>query len=209
MTFKELQKLIHYRQSESYLNQTRFFDRLKDKPFWIWNIKQHKAEDIRTKGDCCFNHIIGLPVKNNTERPLYPYQKLIFDTLEKEKHKHVWLKKATGLGVTELMLRYMAWLCLKDNQLQGSQMCVVTGPRIDLAVTLIDRLKGLFSNAGIFFDTKETVLELNGCIIEAFPSHHLDSMRGLTDVRFILLDEADFFPIGQQQDARDVSERYI
>lgn len=37
----------------------------------------------------------------------------------------------------------------------------------------------------------------------------LDAMRGLPNVKFILLDEADFFPIGQQQDARDVSERYI
>ena len=28
----------------------------------------------------------------------------------------------------------------------------------------------------------------------AYPSHHLDSMRGLTNVSFIYLDEADFFP---------------
>lgn len=34
-------------------------------------------------------------------------------------------------------------------------------------------------------------------------------MRGLDKVSFIYLDEADFFPPGQQQDARDVSERYI
>ena len=34
-------------------------------------------------------------------------------------------------------------------------------------------------------------------------------MRGLTNVSFIYLDESDFFPPGQQQDARDVSERYI
>ena len=34
-------------------------------------------------------------------------------------------------------------------------------------------------------------------------------MRGLTNVKFILLDESDFFPPGQQADARDVSERYI
>ncbi|MGB7661966.1 MAG: hypothetical protein WBL67_04440, partial [Nitrososphaeraceae archaeon] len=47
------------------------------------------------------------------------------------------------------------------------------------------------------------------CHIEAYLSHHLDSMRGLTNVSFIYLDEADFFPPGQQQDARDVSERYI
>lgn len=61
----------------------------------------------------------------------------------------------------------------------------------------------------ISFDTKETVIELNGVHIEAYPSHHLDSMRGLTNVSFILLEEADFFPPGQQQDARDVSERYL
>ena len=53
------------------------------------------------------------------------------------------------------------------------------------------------------------MIELNGVHIEAYPSHHLDAMRGLKDVSFIYLDEADFFPPGQQQDARDVSERYI
>ncbi|MGI0045496.1 MAG: hypothetical protein ACRD47_17495 [Nitrososphaeraceae archaeon] len=34
-------------------------------------------------------------------------------------------------------------------------------------------------------------------------------MRSLTNPMVILLDEADFFPPGQQQVARDVSERYI
>jgi hypothetical protein len=92
-------------------------------------------------------------------------------------------------------------------------MCIVTGPRIDLSIVLIDRMKKLFYGGGnkglVSFDTKETVIELNGVKIEAFPSHHLDAMRGLPNVSFILLDEADFFPSGQQQDARDVSERYI
>lgn len=50
---------------------------------------------------------------------------------------------------------------------------------------------------------------VDGVHIETYPLHHLDSMRGLKDVSFIYLDEADFFPLGQQQDARDVSERYI
>jgi hypothetical protein len=70
----------------------------------------------------------------------------------------------------------------------------------------------VFSSNGlvtITFNTKETVIELNGIKIEAFPSHHLDAMRGLPNVSFILLDEADFFPPGQQADVRDVSERYI
>jgi hypothetical protein len=89
-------------------------------------------------------------------------------------------------------------------------VCIVTGPRIDLAIALLDRMKRLFAGKGLItFDTKETVIELNGVKIEAFPSHHLDAMRGLSNVSFILLDEADFFPPGQQADARDVSERYI
>jgi hypothetical protein len=96
-------------------------------------------------------------------------------------------------------------------------MCIVTGPRIDLAITLIDRLKGLFTKASFAqnhaqttgFDTKETVIELNGVHIEAYPSHQIDAMRGLKDVSFFYLGESDFFPPGQQHDARDVSERYI
>jgi hypothetical protein len=141
---------------------------------------------------------------------LYDYEKIIFDSLvTQNSNKHLWIKKATGLGISEFMLRFMAWLCLKDNSLSGSQMCIVTGPRIDLAIALIDRMKLFASKYPAVFDTKETVIELNGVKIEAFPSHHLDAMRGLPNVSFILLDEDDFFPRGQQQDARDVSERYI
>jgi hypothetical protein len=160
-----------------------------------------------------FNHRIGLPRKNGVEFPLFDYEQLLYNELQK--HKHIWIKKATGLGITEFMLRYMAWLCLSGSVAKqligGSQMCIVTGPRIDLAITLIDRMKGLFRDgrSNFKFDTKETVIQLNGVHIEAYPSHHLDSMRGLPNVSFILLDEADFFPPGQQQDARDVSERYI
>ncbi len=161
--------------------------------------------DIATGGNCCFNHIIGLPQKNGSELPLFDYEKEVYQALRKS--KYLWIKKATGLGITEFMLRYIAWLCLKDDNLKGSRICIVTGPRIDLAITLIGRIKNLFP--ALPFNTKETVGELNGVKIEAYPSHHLDAMRGLTDVALILLDEADFFPPGQQQDARDVSERYI
>ena len=100
------------------------------------------------------------------------YEKTIFDSLvtpngNTNSSKYLWIKKATGLGISEFMLRFMAWLCFKDNALSGSQMCIVTGPRIDLAIALIDRMKKLFSSsskglATTTFNTKETVIELNG-----------------------------------------------
>ena len=111
--FKDLQKLIHSQQTEFNSEQTTLFQTLRNKPFWIWDVEEHKLEDIRTKGDCCFNHILSLPKKNGIEKPFYEYQKTIFDSLQD--YKHLWIKKAIGLGITEFILRYMTWLCLKDN----------------------------------------------------------------------------------------------
>jgi hypothetical protein len=87
----------------------------------------------------------------------------------------------------------MAWLCLKDDTYRNSQMPIACGPNIDIAIKLIKRIKNMFEPLGIMFDTKETVIELNGCVIEAFPSNHLDAYRSLERPRFIFLDEADFF----------------
>jgi hypothetical protein len=185
--------------------QQQFFEQFKSKPFWIWNKESHKKQYHISSGRCCFNHVISLPVKNSKKMPLFDYEQKIYDVLQET--KYVWIKKATGLGITEFMLRYMAWLCLRDDKLKGSHMCVVTGYRIEMAIKLIDRIKGLFPT--IAFYTRKEEVELNGVKIKAFPSYHLDAMRGLANVSFILLDEADFLPPGQQQNARYVSEGYI
>jgi hypothetical protein len=162
--FKDLKKRVSL-EPAAQQQQFRLREILKDKPFWIWNIKEHKKEDFRTTGNCCFNYIIGLPQKDGVDKPLYDYEQIIFDSLVTGNiNKHLWIKKATGLGISEFMPRFMAWLCLKDNALSGSQMCIVTGPRIDLAIALIDRMKKLFSGCKVTaagFDTKETVIELN------------------------------------------------
>jgi hypothetical protein len=58
---------------------------------------------------------------------MFEYERIIYDFLDS--NMYVWIEKATGLGITEFMLRYLAWLCLKDDNLKGSQMCIVTGPK--------------------------------------------------------------------------------
>ena len=55
IVFKDLQKLVSNSQQQN--KSKELFERLKDKPFCIWDKQQHKQEDIRTDGDCYFNHI--------------------------------------------------------------------------------------------------------------------------------------------------------
>jgi hypothetical protein len=226
MTFKDLQRLV---QSENY-SEIQPLLKLRDKPFWIWDRDGHKQADRATKGDCCFNHIIGLPTKDRVRKPMFDYERELYKALLEPdyfnsnasmrsqdpnniahsfKLKHRWVKKATGLGVTEFMLRFMAWLCLKDDSYRDSQMVIVTGPNQELAIRLIKRMKALFAPSDLTFDFKETVLELNGCMIEAYPSNHIDAFRSLTNPKFILIDEGDFFRKNEQDDVRHVAERYI
>jgi hypothetical protein len=65
-------------------------------------------------------------------------------------------------------LRSIAWLCLRNDDYRNSQMCTVTVPNIDIAIKSIKRMKTLFEpKLHVTFDSKEKVLELNGCRIEA------------------------------------------
>ena len=109
MTFKDLKKRVSLATTDQ---QSRLLERLRNKQFWIWDQQQHKLEDIRTNGYCCFNHIIGLPQKEAVDKPLYDYEKILFDSLvhhngnSKSSNKHLWIKKATGLGISEFMLTF-------------------------------------------------------------------------------------------------------
>jgi hypothetical protein len=71
VTFKDLQRLVESKASSSdgSPEMQKLLTRLKDKPFWINSEKEHKERDRTSKGDCCFNHIIGLPRKDGIEKP--------------------------------------------------------------------------------------------------------------------------------------------
>jgi hypothetical protein len=131
MVFKDLQRLVYSKSNTEKNNKV--LEWLRDKPFWIWDIEEHKQQDINTKGNCCFNHIIGLPIKEKIEKPLFDYQKILYDSLLDNdysnilhhafKHKHLFVKKSTGLGITEFFLRLMTWLCIRNDDFKNSQMC--------------------------------------------------------------------------------------
>lgn len=185
-------------------------DLIKSKPFWIRDDARHTEERKLRKGNCCFNHIVGLPWKHGEQLPMFDYENELFDAFEN--HKYVWVLKATGLGVSEFSLRYMAYVACsyKEIRYENSQMCIVVGPNKNLAVRLIKRLKDIFYNRlGIVFDTNENQVFINNIDISAYPSHNVNAFRSLTNPSFILIDEGDFFPIGQQIEVRHAAERYV
>ena len=94
-------------QDDNLTSQKDTLDIFLNKPFWIPDKDKHDLEYLIENGNCCFNHIIGLPVKNGIEHPIYDYELDVVDKIEN--HRNVWIKKASGIGATELILRYLTW----------------------------------------------------------------------------------------------------
>jgi len=86
----------------------------------FWNVLDHKIE-------------------------MYDYEEDLFNTFST--HKKIWIKKSTGLGITEFIIRWIAWRCLCSNEMKEKQVdtnvVMITGPRIDLSITVMNRLKAL------------------------------------------------------------------
>src|ERR1044072_1728112 len=170
---------------------------------------------------CCFNHAVGLPRKFGIPKPLFDYELLMYYYLYMHKWRdedggeHVGIKrlgwlKSRGLGGTQFNVRNMAWLCTRNDDLRGSHMAILTGPRITLAVDILSRMKSLFYNKlGIIFPYNNITLWLNQVRINTFPSHKIQSFRGIENVSYIFFDEADFAPRNQQFELLSVSLGYI
>lgn len=189
---------------ESHVDLTRF----RAKPFWIFDKQEHEqARKTLGKDNCCFNHIIGMPVRDGTEMEMFDYEKEIYDSLQN--YDRIWIKKSRGLGVTEFFLRYMAWLCVKDNKMRNSQMAIVVGPNAKLGTDLLTRFRERTGLEKFFtFDTEKSMVKLNGCTITAYPSNHTETLRSPEAMRFIFLDEADFFAINEIKVVVDAIQGY-
>jgi hypothetical protein len=201
VTFKDLQKAVESTQSGPKLNSIP-----RDKAFWIWDQQQHKRKDIRTKGQCCFWHIIKCSQKDGHDMPVLPYQRILYDALQN--HKRIAILKARGIGITTFLVRYIAWCCLNKYE-RNSRVLILTGPRIQLSQDLIARFKALFPPPSQLPETEKAIAIVNNVRVEAFPSFHYSAARGYTDVRFILVDEASFWPPPQIQEVMDVVSGYI
>ena len=183
-------------------SSNNILEQFRDKPFYCW--------DINKKGfdTCCFNHLVGLPMKKGKEHPIYDYEQEILDAVRN--NQHVWCKKARGIGFTTFMIRYLAWLCVKDDLLAGQSIFITTGTEHGFAKELKDKIGELFVKHFPHFKpiVKYNDLYLNKTRFRTFPSRNLKDMRGYTDVAFIFIDEADYFDVSQQEEIGAVIRSY-
>ncbi len=174
---KKLHQSLH-----SVKGSSKGLDIFKGCEFWIWDQSVHQKVYDATKGECCFNHIIGLPEKEHAigrrpkdnsliiethTHPIYDYQKPVIESILN--YDPTLSLKATGTGMTTMTLRLMAWLCLRNDDYVGDSMAVVTGPRIDIAKEEIERIPRMFANVDYSPQVVGTSIELNGCKLT--PTH--------------------------------------
>jgi hypothetical protein len=191
----------------------------------LWDLtpKQHlDLYDLAKKHGqkCCFVHGLGLPEKDGHRLPMFDYEKKVYDKILE--FEQLWIKKATGLGITEFFLYFMLWLALCKPRgwvkkgitiaewLKDSHMVIVTGIREEFAKEVIQRAKNKLEKALIILPKQDddTTIRLDDVVIKAYPSFN-QTWRGLDKISFIFIDEADFFKDSEQEEVRHVAERYI
>jgi hypothetical protein len=197
---KTLELSYHNKDSKNGL------DLFRDKPFVCEYGKLKPSSEY-----CCFNHIIGLPISSNSSSPSpiwqWQYDYIIKNLVE---HKYNWVLKATGIGLSEIVLRWILYKSLVNDKWVGGIVPIFTGVNYDLARRLIDRAASMLYQYFPHAKENERTIRVNNVEITAFPGGHMDTARSLTNCRFFFLDEFDFFEEQKNiESGRKIAERQI
>ena len=97
--------------------------------------------------------------------------------------------------MTELILRFLAWKILVNNELEHKNIFVVSGTHLVHAHDVKERMQNLFRNKFplLQLESKFTDLWIKNTNIKIFPSRNSKDLRGYTDVAYLFLDEADYW----------------
>jgi hypothetical protein len=97
--------------------------------------------------------------------------------------------------MTELILRFLAWKILVNNELEYKNIFIVSGTHVVHAHDVKERMQNLFRNKFplMQLDSKFTDLWIKNTNIKIFPSRNSKDLRGYTDVAYLFLDEADYW----------------
>ena len=73
---------------------------------------------------------------------IYDYELDVIDKIEN--NRNIWIKKASGIGATELILRYLTWKILVNNDLEYKNIFIVQGTYQQHANDVKVRMENLF-----------------------------------------------------------------
>ena len=140
-----------------------------------------------------FNDIIGLPVKNGKDYRIYDYKLDIIDKIES--NRNIWIKKSRGIGITELIIRYLSYKIVSSNELDYKKIIIVSGTMLKHANDVKERMQSLFTKRFplIQLQSKFTELWVKNTNIICMPSRNVKDLRGYTDISYLFIDEADHF----------------
>jgi hypothetical protein len=205
---EELRREDNHKHKDDIEKHKKLYYETLEESYQQWTRGELPSEHfIRPR--CCFNHFIDLPNKGLTELPIFDYELYIvaiFDTI-----KRVDILKSRGLGITELVLRYILWKICSGREWAYRMGAIITGIRLDPAVTLINRLKNFLEKVfPITFDTKQSEFILNDVVVKAFPSRNsANTLRSYADFAFVIIDESDFFKLSDQIEIKHAAEGYF
>jgi len=170
----------------------------KPNPYPLYNTsnpllsESNQLDIFKGKSFLEFNEIIGLPVKNNIEHEIYDYELDVIDKIES--NRNVWIKKSRGIGITEIVLRFLAWKIVSSNELEYKKIMIVSGSMLKHANDVKERMQSLFERRFplIQLESKFTELWIKNANIIC-PSRNVKDLRGYTDISYLFIDEADYF----------------
>ncbi len=140
--------------------------------------------------------VIGFP-RHPATRKQMPFMQHQLDfanyVLSGNHQKKVLWNKSRQIGASEIVLRVLQYQAL-SSKFTTKKVLIICGTRIQTCKSMMQRFKLLFNTIPTeIVESNDLVVKLkNGCSIEAYPSNS-DSIRGLTNVAAIMVDEAAFF----------------
>lgn len=192
---------------------------LKTIDFWCGHFLDPTAKSsVITDGStCCYNHWLGLPKRWGKRHPIYEYEANV--VFELQTHRKLHIEKAAGLGITELILRWLEWKALTDDEFCDAQILLVSGPNVVLAKELINRMVGSkeknadyhdLGSLGIANDIADYQFRIGSTTFRAVPADNIDALRSYPNPKVIFLDEAAFFLMKaeNEEQIRNAAEHY-
>src|SRR5215211_2360206 len=150
--------------------QNKIIQQFYNIPFYRWDLSADEHYSLYRKGKCnCFNCKIKWPVKNGRVYPLFDYQYRYLSALDQ--HRLVACIKCRASGISEVTLRFMEWLALRNNKLAGSNFIIVSAPAEELSLSFMRRIRAHLEPIFGDFESREKTLVLNDVRFQTMPSH--------------------------------------